>query len=163
MISLLKSVHRILDLAAIKSPGLTCAPIIAEEGIKLLAEEGLKLNKKANWDGTRKLIRFKEIPEAERADFIKENPEYGRIICRCEHITEGEIVTAIRRGLPIFSLDAIKRRAGSGLGRCQGGFCGPRVQEIITRETGISPLDILLDKAGSYILVDQTKNADKED
>lgn len=155
------STPKFLDLAAIKSPGLTCAPIIAEEGIKLLAEEGLELNKKANWDGTRKIIRFKEIPKAERADFIEKNPEYGRIICRCEHITEGEIIAAIRRGLPIFSLDAVKRRAGSGLGRCQGGFCGPRVQEIIARETGISPLDILLNKTGSYILVDRTKNTEK--
>ncbi|MGI6579506.1 MAG: NAD(P)/FAD-dependent oxidoreductase [Saccharofermentanales bacterium] len=156
------SAPNFLDLAAIKSPGLTCAPIIAEEGIKLLEEEGLELKKKDNWDGTRKIIRFKEIPETERADFIKDNPEYGRIICRCEHVTEGEIIAAIRRGLPIFSLDAIKRRAGSGLGRCQGGFCGPRVQEIIARETGISPLDILLNKTGSYILVDQTKNAETE-
>lgn len=151
------SAPNFLDLAAIKSPGLTCAPVIATEGIKLLADEGLNLQEKQEWDGTRKIVRFKEIPVEERAKFIEENPEYGRVICRCEHITEGEIVAALHRGLPVVSLDAVKRRAGTGMGRCQGGFCGPRVQEIIARETGISPLDVLQNRSGSYILIGETK------
>ncbi|MBR6754140.1 MAG: (2Fe-2S)-binding protein, partial [Clostridia bacterium] len=82
---------------------------------------------------------------------------YGRVICRCETITEGEIVDAIHSPIPPCSIDGIKRRAGSGLGRCQGGFCGPRVLDILARELKVSPLDILQDKDGSFILMNETK------
>lgn len=149
--------HDFLDLGAIKSPGLTCAPVIAREGVKLLQSEGLTLNKKADWDGRRKIVRFKELPEEKRAEFIKENPEYGRVICRCEHITEGEILAALDRGIPVTSIDGVKRRCGTGMGRCQGGFCGPKVIEIIARETGLSPEEVQLDKVGSYVLTGKTK------
>lgn len=149
--------NNFVDLAAIKSPGLTCAPVIAREGIKLLESEGLALDKKKEWDGKRKIVRFKELPEEERAEFVKENPEYGRVICRCEHITEGEILASLNRGIKVRSLDAIKRRCGTGMGRCQGGFCGPKVLEIIARETGLAPEDVLLDKTNSYILTGRTK------
>ena len=146
-----------LELGAIKSPGLTCSPVIAIEGVKLLAGQGLKLDKKASWDGSRKIIRFKDVPEDKRAQLVAEKPAYGRIICRCENITEGEIVAALRRGLPVCSLDGVKRRCGTGMGRCQGGFCGPRVLEIIARETGLAPEEVMQDKAGSYILTGPTK------
>ena len=92
--------------------------------------------------------------------FIKQNPDYGRIICRCETVTEGEIVDAIRSPITPCSIDGIKRRCGAGMGRCQGGFCGPRVMEILARELNISPLDIVKDKAGSFILLNKTKNED---
>lgn len=152
-----------LDIAAIKSPGLTCAPVLAQEGVKLLQGEGLICEPKDEWDGTRKVVRFKEIPEEERAAFIAEHPDYGRVICRCETITEGEIVAALKRGLPVVSIDGVKRRTGTGMGRCQGGFCGPRIVEILCRETGISPEEITQDKAGSYILCGPTKSTVKEE
>ncbi|MDO5033646.1 MAG: NAD(P)/FAD-dependent oxidoreductase [Eubacteriales bacterium] len=152
-----------LDIAAIKSPGLTCAPVLAQEGIKLLESEGLVCEAKDAWDGNRKVVRFKEIPDEEREDFIAAHPEYGRVICRCETITEGEIIASLKRGIPVVSIDGVKRRTGTGMGRCQGGFCGPRIVEILCRETGICPEDIVQDKAGSYILCGPTKTSGKEE
>ena len=84
------------------------------------------------------------------------------IVCRCETISEGEIIDAIRRSPKPVSLDGIKRRCNAGMGRCQSGFCGPRVQEILANELGVSQLDIMLDKNGSYILCGRTKENDNE-
>lgn len=151
------SAEGFLDLAAIKSPGLTCAPSIARYARDLLQEAGLDLTGKSDWRGGREVIRFKEIPEEERAAFIQANPAYGRVICRCETITEGEILAALKGEIPPLSIDGVKRRAGTGMGRCQGGFCGPRILEILARETGRSPLSIEQDGAGSWILCRETK------
>ena len=148
----------ILELGAIKSPGLTCSPVIAEEGVKMLAKKGLKLEAKEHWDGTRKVVRFKNLSNEDKQKALEKNPLYGRVICRCEHITEGEIIDAFNRGLPITSLDAVKRRCGTGMGRCQGGFCGPRIMEIIERETGMAAEDVLQNKIGSYIITGRTKS-----
>jgi glycerol-3-phosphate dehydrogenase len=93
----------------------------------------------------------------EKAALIQKNPLYGRVICRCETITEGEIVDAIHSPVPPCSIDGIKRRAGAGMGRCQGGFCGPRVLEILSRELGIPQKDILQDKDGTFIITGETK------
>lgn len=149
-----------LDLAGIKSPGLTSAPAIAEEAVKILSENGLSLSENPNATLTRKRIRFKELSVEEKKAAIKRNPLYGRVICRCETITEGEIVDALHSPIPPTTLDGIKRRTGSGMGRCQGGFCGPRVMEIIARELEVSPLDILKDTKGSRILISETKKED---
>ena len=146
-----------LDLAGIKSPGLTSAPAIGEEAVKILSENGLVLIPKENPVTTRKVVRFKHLSAEEKKQLISENPLYGRVICRCETITEGEIVSAIHSPIPPVSIDGIKRRAGSGMGRCQGGFCGPRVMEILARETGRDPLSIEKDKSGSYILTEEIK------
>ncbi|MFQ6848155.1 MAG: (2Fe-2S)-binding protein, partial [Clostridium perfringens] len=91
------------------------------------------------------------------ANVIKKDGRYGRIICRCENITEGEIVDSINRTLGARTIDGVKRRCRPGCGRCQGGFCGPRVQEIISRETGMNIEEVLLDKNGSYIISGKTK------
>jgi len=93
----------------------------------------------------------------EKADIIQKDPAYGRIICRCETITEGEIVSACHTPIQPRSVDGIKRRTGAGMGRCQGGFCGPRVVEILVRELGYDPLNIPQDQAGGAILVGRTK------
>lgn len=151
------SARNFLDLAAIKSPGLTCAPAIARYARDLLEEAGLAMEPKPHWRGGRKVIRFKTIPPEDRADFIRRNPLYGRVICRCETITEGEILAAMDREIPPVSIDGVKRRAGTGMGRCQGGFCGPRVLEILAREGGRSPLTIEEDGAGSTLLTGETK------
>ncbi len=148
---------RFVDLAGIKSPGLSAAPAIADEAVLLLKNEGLDLVKKSDFIDERKRVVFKELSNEEKKELIKENPLYGRIICRCETITEGEIVEAIHSPIPARSVDGVKRRCNAGMGRCQGGFCGPKVLEIIARETGCSPLEILKDKEGSNILVLETK------
>ena len=156
-----KNMPNLLHLAGIKSPGLSAAPAIAEYAAELLQGMGLSLEEKQDWDGTREQIRFKELSDAEKAELVKKDPRYGRVICRCETITEGEIVTAIHSPIPPCSVDGIKRRAGAGMGRCQGGFCGPRVVDILSRELGISPLDIRQDGDGTYILTGTTKGGDQ--
>ena len=152
---------RMLHLAGIKSPGLSAAPAIGEYAAGLLADMGLALTEKADWDGSRQQIRFKELSDAEKAELVNKDPRYGRVICRCETITEGEIVAAIHSPIPPCSVDGIKRRAGAGMGRCQGGFCGPRVVDILSRELGVSPLDIRQDGDGTFILTGTTKGGEQ--
>ena len=89
---------------------------------------------------------IRELSPQERAAAIEKNPLYGRVICRCETITESEIVDALHAPIPPVSIDGVKRRCGAGMGRCQGGFCGPRVHEIIARELGLSMLEIPKDR-----------------
>lgn len=141
-----------IDVSGIKSPGLTAAPAIALEVVKLLEESGLSLIKNMNFNPYRKQIRFMELSIEEKKEIISKDKSYGKIICRCEEITEGEIVDAIKRSFGSVSLDGIKRRCRPGMGRCQGGFCGPRVQEIIARELNIPLESVVLEKEGSYIL-----------
>ena len=86
-----------------------------------------------------------------------EHRQYGRIICRCQTITEGEILAALHSPIPPRSINAVKRRTGAGMGRCQGGFCSPRVHELIARELGIDPLTVCLEDEGSELLVGETK------
>ncbi|MDO4173973.1 MAG: NAD(P)/FAD-dependent oxidoreductase [Eubacteriales bacterium] len=156
-----KACARMLHVAGIKSPGLSAAPAIAEYAVGMLADMGVPLHKKADWDGTRTQIRFKELSQPEKAALIQRDPRYGRVICRCETITEGEIVAAIHSPIPPCSIDGIKRRAGAGMGRCQGGFCGPRVLDILAREFGEDPLDILQDGDGTVLLIGKTKGGAK--
>lgn len=146
-----------VDLAGIKSPGLSSAPAIAEKARELLAGEGLSLVRKDEAITTREKIRFNELSEEEKKAVIAKNPLYGRVICRCETVTEGEIVDAIHSPIPPCSIDGVKRRAGAGMGRCQGGFCGPRVLDILARELKTSPMDVLKDRAGSVVLMSETK------
>lgn len=155
----LECCHGFISLAGIKSPGLSAAPAIALEALKLLESSGLELCKKDDYTDSRKVVRFRRMNEEERRKFIEKEPLYGRIICRCETVTEGEIVEAIHRPIVPRSVDAIKRRCNAGMGRCQGGFCGPRVHEILARELGVSPMDILMDEDGTFILTGRTKEA----
>ena len=88
---------------------------------------------------------------------MAEHPAYGRVICRCETVTEGEILDALHGPIPPRSVDAVKRRVNAGMGRCQGGFCGPRVVEILARELGLRPEQIQQDKNGTWLLCGETK------
>ncbi len=146
-----------ITLGGIKSPGLSSAPAIAEEALALVGAAGVPLEKKDRFVHTRKKKRFNEMTAAEKADAVRENPLYGRVICRCETVTEGEIVDALHRPIPPRTVDGVKRRCTAGMGRCQGGFCGPRVHEIIARELGIDKRDVLKDRAGSIIITGVTK------
>lgn len=146
-----------IDVAGIKSPGLTSAPAMVIDVVGLLEKSGLKLSKNENFNGVRKQIHFMELSMEEKMEVIKNDSRYGRIICRCENITEGEIVDSINRTLGATTLDGVKRRCRPGCGRCQGGFCGPRVQEIISREKGMGIETIDLDRKNSYILSGRTK------
>ncbi len=151
--------HGFINLAGIKSPGLSSAPAIGVMAVDLLRQSGLVTEEKPNFIDTRKHIRFKRLTAKEKAELIKEQPAYGRVICRCETITEGEIIEAIHRPIVPRSIDAIKRRTDAGMGRCQGGFCGPRVHEILARELGVDLTDIQMDEDGTFILTGPTKEA----
>ena len=146
-----------LDLAGIKSPGLTSAPAIGKLAAELLAEAGLPLDEKPDFIDQRRVVRFRHASPEEKAALIAKDPRYGRVICRCETITEGEIVDAIHSPVPATTVNGVKRRCNAGMGRCQGGFCGPRVQAILARELGVSPTGILMDQAGSWVLCGETK------
>ena len=135
-----------IDCAGIESPGLTSSPAIGKMVADILKEK-LNLEENPNFVGTRKgILDPNTLSLEERNQLIKEQPAYGNIICRCEMITEGEIIDAIRRPLGAKSLDGVKRRTRAGMGRCQAGFCSPKTMEILERELSISMFDIT--KAG---------------
>ncbi|MCR4693983.1 MAG: NAD(P)/FAD-dependent oxidoreductase [Pseudobutyrivibrio sp.] len=147
-----------IDCAGIESPGLTSSPAIGEMVANLLVEK-LDLKKKEKWIGTRKdILNPAELSLEERNELIKKNPAYGNIVCRCESISEGEIIDAIRRPLGARTLDGIKRRTRAGMGRCQSGFCSPKTMEILHRELGLAYEEIEKSGPGSEIVLERTKN-----
>lgn len=152
-----KDVKGFIDVAGIKSPGLSSAPAIALDVVEILKVAGLDIIKNEDFKKERKQINFMELSSEEKAELIKKDKRYGKIICRCEGITEGEIVDSIKRSFGSITLDGVKRRCRPGMGRCQGGFCGPRVQEIISRELNIPMEAVSQEKDNSYILLGRTK------
>lgn len=143
-----------INAAGIESPGLTAAPAIAEYVLDLLRQQGLELKPKTDFNPVRKpLLRFSEMSDKEREELIRSNPMYGNIVCRCETVTEGEIVESIRRPAGARNLDAVKRRTRAGMGRCQGGFCTPRLVAILARELGIPAEEVTKKGKGSKILM----------
>ncbi len=146
-----------IDCAGIESPGLTASPAIGEMVGNLLKEK-MALKEKENYKATRKgIVKTEGLSIQERNELIKKNPAYGNIICRCEMITEGEIIEAIHRPLGAKSLDGVKRRTRAGMGRCQGGFCTPRTMEILSRELGIPYEEITKCGGESVIVPTRTK------
>ncbi len=146
-----------IQAAGIKSPGLSAAPAIGPEVLALLERAGLEARKKDGVVDSRKRIRFHELTDAEKNEMIRKDPRWGRVICRCETVTEGEIVASLHTPIPPVSVNGVKRRVGAGMGRCQGGFCGPRVQEIIARELGLDPTQVFMDWEGTWVLCGETK------
>lgn len=138
IIQLSEKVENLIHVAAIDSPGLTSCVSNALYTVELLEKAGLKLEEKSDWNGTREDTHaFAKMNDQEKNEFIKANPDYGRIICRCEGVSEGEIRAAIRREPKALDIDGVKRRTRSGMGRCQGGFCMPYVTRILAEELGI--------------------------
>ena len=151
-----KSVSNFFNLAGMASPALSSAPAIALAAVDwLLSKE--KLNKKENYITERKKIRFNKLSAEEKNELIKKDPSYGRIICRCETITEGEILACIDSEIPPASIDGVKRRTNSGMGRCQGGFCSEKIAMILMDKLGLKYNEILQDEQGSYILSSEAK------
>jgi glycerol-3-phosphate dehydrogenase len=134
---IIKSRDNIITLAGIESPGLSSAPAIAEYVEELLCDAGMNASLKSNFNPIRKPAHaFREMSMEEKNEIIKKDSRYGRIVCRCEGVTEGEIVEAIHQNPPASDVDGVKRRTRGGMGRCQGGFCSPIVVEILARELG---------------------------
>ncbi len=127
-----------INVAGIESPGLSASPAIAEYVVNIMKQQGLNLAENPNYNPIRKSMHaFYEASIEEKNKMIKNNPAYGRIVCRCESITEGEIVDAICRNPKATDLDGIKRRTRAQMGRCQGGFCSPYITELLARELNV--------------------------
>lgn len=151
-------VPNFINVAGIESPGLSSAPAIAEITVDIVKD---KLNPEVNkeFNPIRKGIpKFREMSNEERKKLIAEDSSYGKIICRCETVTEGEIINAIRRPLGARTLDGVKRRTRAGMGRCQSGFCSTKIVEILSRELNISPMEITKYGGDSKLLVGRNKN-----
>ena len=147
-----------IDCAGIESPGLTSCPAIGGMVAEILREK-LGLEEKENFISTRKgILNPNTLAKEERAELIRKEPAYGNIICRCEMITEGEILDAIRRPLGARSLDGVKRRTRAGMGRCQSGFCSPRTMEILARELHVNMSDITKSGGNSRLVVGDNKD-----
>ncbi len=150
--------ERFINVVGIESPGLTAAPAIARYVGNIFREIAPQYTKKTEFIAKRPApIRVNELSHEERAELIKKDPRYGRIICRCEGITEGEIIDAIKAPCGARDVDAVKRRTRSGMGRCQGGFCGSKVVEILSRELDIPMNKVTKHGNGSKILYGKTK------
>ena len=150
--------ERFVNCAGIESPGLSSAPAIAKYVADMLAELGLALNEKADFNPIRRPAHyFKELSIDEKNEIIKNNPEYAHVICRCETVTEGEILEAIRTNPKPRDLDGVKRRTRASMGRCQGGFCTPYIVEMLARELGCDYTDVTKFGGESKINVGRTK------
>lgn len=148
-----------IDCAGIESPGLSSAPAIGEEMVQILKDK-MELKEKTDFVAERKGILHPDtISEEAYTELVKAHPEYGTVICRCETITEGEIIDAIRRPVGARSLDGVKRRTRAGMGRCQGGFCSPKVMDILARERAV-PLEEIT-KAGGQSRIIMGINKDR--
>ena len=143
----------LIHAGAIDSPGLTCCVSIAKYLTGILDEQGLDLREKASWDGTRENPNaFRDMPDEEKDAYIKQHPAYGKIVCRCETVSEGEILAAIRNNPPARDVDGVKRRTRSGMGRCQGGFCGPYVMDLLAKEMNV-PMEEITKNGGDSRMV----------
>ncbi|MBC7320373.1 NAD(P)/FAD-dependent oxidoreductase [bacterium] len=149
-------VENLINVGGIQSPGLSSAPAIAVYVTEILRDRGVKLVKKKDFISERKAIpRFANLSWDERARLIAKDPNYGEIICRCEYVTIGEIIEAVRRGAN--TLDGIKFRTRAGSGRCQGGFCGPRLIPLLSQLLEVSPSEITKKGKESKLVIGETK------
>ncbi len=148
----------LVNAAGIESPGLSASPAIAEYILELLRAQGLSLSEKAEYNPIRvSMHAFREATMEEKNEMIRQNPAYGRIVCRCEQVTEGEILDAIRQNPRARDLDGVKRRTRAQMGRCQGGFCVPYIIELLAREWGVPFESITKNGGGSVLNVGKTK------
>ena len=146
-----------INFAGIKSPGLTSGPARGREAVSILTERGFEFEKKKDFSYFRLPGYFSEKSLKEKEELIEKNPLYGQRICRCETVPEGQILDTFSWPIPPCSIDGIKRRTNAGMGRCQGGFCGPKVFDILLNNLHVPFDEIYQDKTGSQVVVEQTK------
>jgi len=154
-----RKIKGFIHVAGIQSPGFASAPAIAElvESLYLGQNPNAPIN--AGFNPIRKPEpAFRDCTQEERDRLIAEDPAYGRVICRCETVTEAEILRAVHGKIPARTMDAVKRRTRAGMGRCQSGFCGSRVLELLAREWKLDPSEVTLKGKGSEILVRPSRN-----
>ena len=147
-----------INCAGVESPGLTSAPAIAKYVVEMLKKSGRELKENERFNGVRRPLHyFRELPVEKKNEIIKENPDFAHVVCRCETVTAGEIIEAIRTNPKPTSIDGIKRRTRASMGRCQGGFCTPYIVEILAREMGVPVTEITKSGGESYINVGKTE------
>lgn len=148
-----KQVKGFISVAGIQSPGVASCPAIAEYVRDILYDEGLKLSKRSDFKEYRQpIINFNMLNEEQKNELIKKNPEYGQFVCRCEYVTKGQVVDAIRRPVGALTIDGVKRRTRAGMGRCQSGFCQHKVLSILARELNLPKDKVVLDEEASNIV-----------
>lgn len=158
IIGMSKKVKGFINVAGIQSPGLASAPAIAEMVENIVLKDAGGIEKNPDYNPIRKPpVQFRKLSFGEQDKLIKENPLYGHVVCRCETITEAEIVEAIHSPIPATTVDAIKRRTRASMGRCQGGFCGPKIVKILARELGVDVTEITQKGKGSYIIESKSR------
>lgn len=152
-------VHGFINAAGIASPGLTAAPGIAEVIVEMLRDEGLQLPVRRDYDPVcRDIPAFRDMNAEERRSRVEDDPAWGQIVCRCEMVTEGEVRAALHRPVPVTTMDGIKRRTRAGMGRCQGGFCSPRVLGLLSRHLGVPATKITKKGGKSHLVLGKTKD-----
>lgn len=152
-----------IQVGGFESPGLSSIPAVAEDVVKIIAAKEEGLEKNPSFISKRKpVIRFMELSNEDKGKVIAEDPAYGKMICRCEMITEAEIVDCIHRNAGATTLKGVKKRTRPGMGRCQGGFCGPRVVEILSRELKVAMEDVKYDDLDGYIITEATKEKEAD-
>jgi len=152
-------VKNYVNLSGIRSTGLTASAALGKYVAQTLIKIGMPVEFNTKFTYIRKSIPcFREMSHEEQDKLIKKNPLYGKVICRCETVTEGEIIDAIQRPIPARSMDAIKRRLRPGAGRCQGGFCAPRITEILAKELRLSAEEINKNMSGSHMITGKIRN-----
>ncbi|MDO5014933.1 MAG: NAD(P)/FAD-dependent oxidoreductase [Clostridia bacterium] len=161
-----RNTKNLIHCAAIQSPGLTTAPAVALDiekmTIELLKESGEVIEKNENYNPVRKhqIPQMSELPAEEREKYIKENPDYGIIICRCEQVSKGEILDALNAPISVPTVDGIKKRVRPGMGRCQGGFCMPTVTKIISDYLNEPMMNVRKSGADSVLVYGETKGGE---
>jgi glycerol-3-phosphate dehydrogenase len=167
IIEMSKKVENLLHVAGIQSPGLTAAPAIAVDVVQMVLsylQTLRKVERNLAFNPYRKRpVRSSALNDAERAALIKENPDYGQIVCRCEKVSLGEIKEAIHSPLPATSVDALKRRIRTGMGRCQGGFCTPQLLKVLSEELKIDLLAVEKRGRKTEIGLYHTKEGEEDD
>ena len=152
-----EAVKRFVNAACIDSPGLSSAPAISEYILGTIVSRYFSLIEKEIFLHRRPTLRLDRMSPAEREELVRRDPSFAHMICRCEKITEGEILDVIRRPVGARTVKGVKKRARPGMGRCQGGFCEPRVVEILSRELKVPKTDIRYDDTESVLLIGETK------
>lgn len=147
-----------IHVAGIESPGLVSSPAIGEYVVEELVRGKIELKEKKNYNPCIKKYKvMSRLSDEEKARAIAENPHYGEMVCNCEKVSLGEIEDVLSRSLPALTIKAIKKRTRAGFGKCQGGFCQPKVLFLLAKKWGVSPLEVLYDRDGSAILDKESK------
>lgn len=153
-----KDYPNFFNVAAIESPGLASAPAISEMVVNMVIEENQFTKKENIIKKNKPKISIKDLTLEEKNALVQQDHRYAKIVCRCEQVTEGEIIDSIHRPCGATTVKGVKKRVGPGMGRCQGGFCEPLVVEILARELNKDPQDIVLDNQKSKMLLERTKH-----